>query len=395
MHCNVESILGVSESALVKLSATERKAFLGTGDHGSPCFVNRTTGQRSSYGNFQVLTVADLRQRVESMAAVARSRPPDHKKQHKPPVSLTTKSKIDIGELQATTLRTNDDAMVQVASNFNCLENGSISRPPDCGNLVNGACTDRTQGPAAVFGPLSAYLYRAHFVALGEGLIGQTREGRGINLLQNVSQYFGTPINGKLRLQGDEIPVQDVDAVVDQICIGLHSNVPVMFGRNKDGNIFLNIHSRHPPSSNKKKPKPKTTNIQTSSASADTTPYYPKIDQVFNASINMNYIGRMSKACRKHSHGNVQEAANHMSRVLLRASYEGLYLAAIAQERRQLYLTLVGGGSFGNEFNIILQEMQRAHDKWAGHPASRLELCQICLYSPLDEKKVNEYLGIK
>jgi hypothetical protein len=69
-----------------------------------------------------------------------------------------------------------------------------------------------------------------------------------------------------------------------------------------------------------------------------------------------------------------------MARALLRASYEATYLSAILQGNKTLLLTLVGGGSFENPIHIIVDEMKRAHEKWANHPASRLEKCQVCLF---------------
>ena len=101
----------------------------------------------------------------------------------------------------------------------------------------------------------------------------------------------------------------------------------------------------------------------------------------------------MSRACLRHSQEDQDQAVDHMARTLLRAAYEGLYLAALVQQRRQLYLTLVGGGSFGNRIELILEEMKRAHDKWAGHPASQLELCQICVFSKTTEEVVQRCFG--
>lgn len=85
-------------------------------------------------------------------------------------------------------------------------------------------------------------------------------------------------------------------------------------------------------------------------------------------------------------------ASHHMARTLLRAAYEATYLAAIAQKRKTLLLTLVGGGCFGNPIRTIVEEMKRAHEKWAGHPASVLKTCQICLYDRSDEQNVKRFL---
>merc|ERR1712061_650091 len=70
----------------------------------------------------------------------------------------------------------------------------------------------------------------------------------------------------------------------------------------------------------------------------------------------------------------------HLTRAALRASYDGAYLAAILRERHLLLLTLVGGGAFVNPIDLILEELAAAHNRWAGHPASKLHEVRLCLY---------------
>merc|ERR1711953_1226788 len=98
-------------------------------------------------------------------------------------------------------LQTNDQAMVQIASNFHCLENGNPSTPADCGRLVSGYATDSTQGPAAAFGVPAASLHRAHFAFKAVGVPssqwGQTSE-RQVNLIEDIiPNYCGECVNGK------------------------------------------------------------------------------------------------------------------------------------------------------------------------------------------------------
>jgi len=374
MFCNVESVLGVSEFSLVQIPAAER-ANLFLSKDGTNSFIHKTTGQTIPFGQFQTVKLVDLKERVQSMASAVDG----SGERNAPPPTLKTVSGIDIGQLQAT-LQTNDRAMVQVASNFNCLENGGVRASPNSGFLVDGACADYTQGPAATFGPLSCYLYRAHFVPTTDKdkmtSCGQT-EDRFVNLLQHVSQYFGVPVNGKLQLKGVEQGISDVDHVANEVCIGLHTDCPVMFGR-KDGerSPFHNA---------------------VSSSGNDSGTTYPLVDQVLTASINLGSYGKMGtqSVADVGENGDPKQAEDLMVRTLLRASYEATYLAAIVQRRKTLLLTLVGGGSFGNPIHIVVEEMERAHELWAGHPASQLEKVQLCLYSKKDEHEVEKYLGAK
>lgn len=382
-----ETILGISEPMLVTLSSTERtERFVRNG-----CFINEATGKLISHGCFSTPTVESLREQVASLMPSSASS--SESSMDIPP--LRTKSGVDIAELQGQ-LTTSHRAMVQVASNFNCLENASRRTRVDSGYLVDLAYQDCTQGPAAVFGTISAYLYRCHFYRGGQKTIAapkhqkkpkqkkqqkhqqeeeeekETEEKEDhyqdtINLLEHVAPYFGTSDVGKLTLSGTETPLrneEDIDRAASGVCLGLHEDCPVLFGRS---NRTITYHD--PP--NEK---------QSSSGGVDLPLKFPLVDHVLSASINLHDFGR--------SNNKNAAAISNLMRALLRAAYEGIYLAALLRQRKNLYLTLVGGGSFGNPIELIVEEIQRAHEKWASHPASQLEDVVICLYSEKDERHV-------
>ena len=313
----VKALIGVTEQELV---VSKDKSQYITEKDGLLYFTNGTP-----IGEFSTPSIKDLKGMLSSTPVRARSKR----------CKLAVLQNTDTGVLQAN-LKTADKAMVQVASNFNCLEVPSRYRTPDCGDLVEYADQDTTQGPAACFGPLAGYLYRTHFVFGGDG---QT-SNKQINLLENVTDYFGVPVNGKLTLKGDESLVTHPDSVVNAVKIGLHTDVSVIYGRNKQG---LNYELDEP---------------------------YPQIDQCFSSTINYNDYGQHTK--------NI----DIISRTLLRAAYEGVYLSALTRQSKNLYLTMIGGGSFGNKESIILEEMTKAHLRWANHPTSALENVYLCLYEP-------------
>jgi hypothetical protein len=357
-----ETILGITEEELVKLDENERRELLPP--HHSGCFMNSKNGKLFSYGFFETCTVESLTAQVlELLPSV------DDKKQNstrKGPVNLTTRSGVDIGALQGN-LATADKAMVQVASNFNCLENPRRGTLLHSGRFVDKAYMDCTQGPAAVFGTTSAYLYRCHFYGGGQSLGHPT-----IDLLRYTSEYFGKPQNGKITLIGNENlldTTEDIDQVVNKICIGLHRDCPVMFGRTTTNLVFNG---------------PTSAELEEYEKRAPWT--YPLVDHVFSASINTRDFGIRSEDMMDHHMVNLMRA-------LLRAAYEGLYLAAILRKRKKLYLTLIGGGSFANPIALIVDELQRAHDKWANHPASELEECVLLVFSLYDEQAVSAALA--
>mmetsp|Transcript_7585 Transcript_7585/g.11583 ORF Transcript_7585/g.11583 Transcript_7585/m.11583 type:complete len:369 (-) Transcript_7585:75-1181(-) len=357
-----ETILGIDECALVGLSSEDRnKRFVHTAPE---CFVNETTGLGVSYGSFDTPTVESLRKLVDAL-------PPHRRSEKTSSCCLTTRSNVDIGALQGT-LTTKDCAMVQVASNFNCLENGGRHTSLNSGFFVDGACRDWTQGPAAVFGTLPAYLWRCHFYKGGQSIPGMDP----VNLLRHTSQYFGIPHKGKLTLKGNEVPIRteaDIDKAAGEVCIGLHSDCPVMFGRTKTAVTYN---------------EPKI--VAKEGDFGYKRQEFPMVDQALSASINLN--DEIAFRAGYGPVGGSEESIYNITRSLLRAAYQGIYLAAILRQRKVLYLTLVGGGSFGNPIPLIVDEIRRAHNQWANHPASQLQECIICLYSPDEEEIVREEL---
>jgi hypothetical protein len=383
----VESVLGVSEEELVCLDAASRAAMVIEGD--AYAFVHRDTGARTSAGRFTCPSVAQLRAAVHLRHDNDKDRDQGGLDQvigqgkgqgvgSRVPLELLVG--VDVAALQAS-LTTEDRAMVQVASNFNCLEVASEHVRPNCGFLVDGASTDVTQGPAAVFGTLSAYLWRAHFCIPGHTQVVELEGGleerrsygsqtggvsaeTNINLLRDVREFCGVPITGKLRLTGDEKVVpEELQQFVDRVRVGLHTDCPVMFGR-KGRRIF----PLHPAAQ-------------------------PLIDHVLSASVDMRrpgfpLRGQDAEALRLKT-GTKDAPLLSLCRGLLRAAYEGAYLAARLRQSRVLYLTLVGGGSFANPLPLIVQEIARAHDMYAG-PC--LKHVVLCVYSAKQAEQVRRLL---
>ena len=56
---------------------------------------------------------------------------------------------------------------------------------------------------------------------------------------------------------------------------------------------------------------------------------------------------------------------NALSKVLLDAAYEGVYLAAIRTQAPKIYLTLIGGGVFRNSRDLIYRSILRAHQLYS------------------------------
>jgi len=149
------------------------------------------------------------------------------------------------------------------------------------------------------------------------------------------------------------LPPEQVDTIAHAIRIGVHTDAQVVFGRtDREGYVSL-------------VPEPR-----------------PLVDQVLCAAVN----------CRSPGVHPPQEQLECLTRAALRASYNGAYLAALMRKRHLLLLTLVGGGTFGNPKEMILEELAAAHMRWANHPASELREVRLCLYSRAETVQITDYL---
>ena len=359
----VHSILGVTERALTKLPVNERAKMMArvalADTRVVEVFVNQKTGSMTPTGKFSTPTIGELRAVVDRLLpALSKHQEEEEDKQGAetklPEISVL--EGVDIGALQAT-LTSEQRAMVQVASNFNCLEVPSAYSKPDGGKLVDMASADHTQGPAAVFGTLSAYLLRTHFCfqndsdqqqdeAFETGVCqvdsNQVKEEQqqiirlpqrggvdpatNVNLLQNVREYCGVPVTGKLTLSGSETPMplteDSLQAVVDRVCVGLHTDCPVLFGRRAA--------DKHQQQQQVFELKPRaSTAIKSKTVEL---PVWNEVDHVLSASINMCKPG----VHRLEGEGYDGSGLLQICRCLLRAAYEGAYLSAIARQRKDL-----------------------------------------------------------
>mmetsp|Transcript_116873 Transcript_116873/g.206857 ORF Transcript_116873/g.206857 Transcript_116873/m.206857 type:complete len:370 (-) Transcript_116873:93-1202(-) len=327
--------VGASEQDVI-----DKKAFF-IDDKGN--LINHKTGKLWPMGTFECPSIASLRQLVHRLPATRLA-------DKLGDFAIQVIDGTDIADLQAS-LKTEQRAMVQIASNFHCLENGSPHFAADDGDLVSGYATDSTQGPAAAFGVPAASLLRAHYVFKAEKVPedqwGQSAD-RQVNLIEDIckERYCGKCVNGKALLMGREKTVTAalLNNVSGMVKVGLHSDAQVVFQRGGSDVVI--------------------------EAVAD-----PQlVDQVCSATLCYGYVECAARPAP------TPEQLESLARACLRAAYEGAYLAAIQRERKILLLTLIGGASFRNPMNVILEELKRAHEKYAKHPASQLEEVYLVLY---------------
>lgn len=230
------------------------------------------------------------------------------------------------------TLPENNGATFQVASQFNLLEMASPDVTPEQG--VNGYYFDKTQGPACAIACGAGTIYRNYFVDLGTQ-IGQTAH-KQIDCLSDV----GAILNNRERklwamtngyaLANSEglksisrelsgLTETDYEALKGKLRIGVQNNAEVTISADKI-----------------------------------------KVSQCYCSALPVGYSNIPA----------LQWEA--FSRLVLEATYEATFYAALQNFKKtgnkRLFLTLVGGGVFGNKSEWIFDAIGLALSRFAKAP---------------------------
>lgn len=218
----------------------------------------------------------------------------------------------------------NAGALFQVASQFNLLEMGAPDITPERGVAIYER--DRTQGPACAIAAGAGTIYRNYFVPVN-GVPGQSA-GNQIDCLADVGEALGNSEGRLWRMwNGYALPSAaglseitqrlvrstepQLDALRQRLRIGIQWNTQVTL-RN----------GRH------------------------------AVTQAYCSALPVAYSGISS------------DLWEPFGRLILEAAYDATFCAAIenaaATGNRRVYLTLLGGGAFGNETHWIADAILRA-----------------------------------
>lgn len=290
------SVVGAVESAV---AANPSKAI----EFDAAGFATVTgAGRTWAGGRFEVVRLGELMRRVKTLT---RSSPP-----RRPRLSVLSgvDALTDIGALQATS---DGDTVFQVASQFNCLE----APGPHLTDIAS-YFTDPTQGPRASISAFPGTMVR-HYAAPGRnGERFVQTDAAQLDLLEHVCPANVAKVKGGyLSSQNIANPRAFVAALeknFEQVQVGVHEGVEVVFGLNWDGLV--------------------------------TPPGSRQVSQVFTST----FAGGGYSAS-----GDLDGMKDVICSHLLRAAYTGTLLAAAALGKRRVLLTLIGGGVFSNPHRLI------------------------------------------
>jgi hypothetical protein len=270
-------------------------------------------GKRIAFGQFETPTLGELRERVQGVDLTSGS-------------LQLSEVRGDVRQLHADSLHA--DAMFQVASQFNLLEMTSPMVIPEEG--VGIYEYDPTQGPACAIACGAGTIYRNYFVNLGDQ-VGQSKNNQ-LDCASDLGRVLG---NEDQRLwQMENGYLLPTDSGLKQITRLLHDANEVERDQYR---ASLRIGLQW--------------NTQVTLEGAEHC-----VSQAYCSALPVAY-GRQP----------VDEWAP-FAKLILEAAYEATFCAAILNAANggsnKLFLTMLGGGVFGNRDQWIIDAIHRAVEKY-------------------------------
>jgi hypothetical protein len=287
--------------------------------------VSKANGRRIRHGRLEIVSAGELARRAAQFTSTGRR--------------LDLREHIgEAGFIHA--LENSSGALFQAASQFNLLEMASPRLTPEDGIGIYEQ--DQTQGPACAIACGAGTIFRNYLVPVN-GRIGQTAEDQ-IDCLALIGRRLRNDANRFWSLQNgyafaDESGLRRLNAELEAM------SAPAM--RALEDSLYVGIHW--------------DTEVTVHSAGHCVT-------QVFCSALPVGY-----------SHVGSETWAP-FSRLILRATYRATLCAAAinaaATENRRVFLTLVGGGVFGNSPDWIRDAVLGACDDYSGFDLD----CRIVSY---------------
>ncbi|MEA5509303.1 hypothetical protein VB715_05945 [Crocosphaera sp. UHCC 0190] len=228
----------------------------------------------------------------------------------------------DVQSLHAS--QSNADCLFQVASQFNLLEMVSPTVTPEDG--IDRYEYDRTQGPACAIAAGAGTIYRNYFANVN-GKIGQSTDNQ-INCLIDMGEALGN-LDDRLWVMKNGYALaseQGLIEITDRLKLANKSEIDQLRQLLRIGiqwNTEVTIaNSRH--------------------------------------TVSQAYCSALPVAYSPHS----SQLWSEFAQLILEASYESIFCAGILNYLRNgnktIYLTLLGGGAFGNEIEWIIKAIYRS-----------------------------------
>ncbi len=290
--------------------------------------TSHVNGRRLTCGTLETPTLADLRKRVHFTA-------------HQPGTLTVRQVVANVQHLH--TEAANAGSLFQVASQFNLLEMISPNYTPDDGIGIYE--NDRTQGPVCAIVAGAGTIYRNYFAPVN-GRVGQSSTNQ-IDCLADLGIALGNT-NGRLWEMRNGYALASESGLSE-----ISERLRESNDRERDilrGLLRIGVQ------------------WNTQVTLDDST---HQVSQAFCSALPVAYS--------RHSSAHWKD----FSELILEAAYEATFCAAILNSQKTgnhtLFLTLLGGGAFGNETAWIIQGIKRAIEI---HKDSALDVVIVSYSSP-------------
>lgn len=276
--------------------------------------ISSVNNQSFQWGSLEIPTLADLKKQADAL----------------PSAIGKLKVREKVGDVQQLhTLPENKHALFQAASQFNVLEMVSPSVTPEQG--IGRYEYDRTQGPACAIACGAGTIYRNYFVEVN-GQIGQTANNQ-IDCLDEIGKALGNTDQALWKMtNGYAFPsLEGLKTINAHISNLSDAEREALKGKLKIGiqwDTEVTLHGNG-----------------------------QLVSQAYCSALPVAY-----STIESHRWG-------PLARLILEATYEATLIAGQINFTKtgsnRVFLTLVGGGAFGNDFYWIADAMEQAFLKMA------------------------------
>ncbi|MGC2310756.1 MAG: hypothetical protein WA432_04005 [Candidatus Babeliaceae bacterium] len=315
--------MGITEDEFKKLSFYQQKVFC---NQKRPVIFNKKTTQPFAGGTLTLESLANLRIRTEeklTQPRITRISQFNVVEGYDNPTGSWFRDKVDISALQAN--HDNNEAVFQIASNFNGLE--AAGNPHD-ELMIYLSPGFFVQGETAAISAAPGLIYRCYFVPHiinGKMYYGQLEKqinflqafnGKSLPFIQINNGYVQN--TNKIAAAFQKYSDKALIEVAGNIKIGFQEGIQVPFGLSKLKNEC---------------PVNGVTKWQLNN---DSNHY---ISQVFSAALMVPSTS--------------DDKYKNLAYMLLRGSYEGTLKSTFVQGKQKVFLPLIGGGVFHNKLAWI------------------------------------------
>lgn len=315
---------------------------------GSTVLTSKANGRRMVAGRFESVSLAQLRKRVDDIVT-SRRRTSTCSDTGTSPFAANTVREY-VGDIR-TILNdpSNAGSMIQVASQFNCLEMIEPRVTPEMGIAIYE--NDKTQGPICAMACGAGTIYRNYLVEITEGgvggEVGQTAD-RQLDGLHRLGLELGNADGSLWTMQNGycQATSSGLATINDILAAASEENMDHLRGLLEVGVQW-----------------------DTEVTSATSTTVNPLcMSQIFCSALPVSYARRSIE----------KSEWKNFATLVLEAAYEATILAAIVNREHtgcnKLYLTALGGGAFGNTEKWIFDSMQRALETYSNFG---LDICIV------------------